>query len=170
MRNTFLLTLLSFSSLALSAPLIDLIQGNWQGQCQTNGSQQLTFQMSLSVKPTPANANRYDWIVRYYGAGLNQVRNYTLIIDPNDPDSFAIDENNGLILDGRFVGNKMIQLFSLDSGIILSATNEIRGNMMTVTMPSWSSRNPRVTKTTDGSNTARAYRLTGLQECRLSKS
>jgi len=139
--------------------------GQWRGDCQ-NGEQQ--FEMELLVEKE--NSLKYSWIIIYYLEGSAQKRAYTLLIDKKLGGQFIIDENNGLLLQGKLVDNIMYQLFHLKSGPIIIPRYEAGESFIKVEMPTYDRRNPQSSTTTDLQNTVYSYEFTGIQKCLLLKS
>jgi hypothetical protein len=160
-------SLLAGANLAAEQNFIKNYIGLWKGNCQLSGSRSMTFQMTLTVKPAENSNDTYSWKTTYRSQQINQQRDYRLVLDSKDKNKFVIDENNGLLLDGVYVQGKMLQLFSVNDSVVLSATNTIIGKTLHVSMPSWTVKKPRITASIDGQNQVRSYRLNGLQECRL---
>ncbi|MBQ4834783.1 hypothetical protein [Pseudoalteromonas luteoviolacea] len=116
MKKVFALCM-SLSALSLTAQAAPTQwQGFFKGQCElvAPGKGSLyEFPMSLEVG-SPVD-NRADWIVTY-GDGANaRPRNYTLVTLDEAKGHFAVDENNGIVIDQYLFENKFVSLFEIGS-------------------------------------------------------
>lgn len=94
--------------------------GHWKGDATAGlGDKLQKFTMELIIAPTP-DPTRHDWTLIYDGAAGRQERRYTLITQDAAAGAYAIDENNGIILDATLMHN------------VLHCHFEIQGNRITV--------------------------------------
>ncbi len=81
-----------------------------------NGAQ--TYPMEFHLLPTDT-ISRYQYTIVYGEGEQRQERLYTLIEKDASSGEYIIDENNGIILDGKVVDNRVYSLFEV-KGTLLS--------------------------------------------------
>ncbi|KZN31622.1 hypothetical protein N474_22120 [Pseudoalteromonas luteoviolacea CPMOR-2] len=103
-------------------------QGFFKGQCELvapgHGSL-YKFPMSLEVG-APVE-NKADWIITYGEGATAQPRNYTLVTLDEKKGHFAVDENNGIVIDQYLFENKFVSLFEIGSSK-LNASYELHSD------------------------------------------
>jgi len=93
-------------------------EGEWQGDLHVfqYGNEVQHVSMSLTILPLGTNG-QYTWAIQY-GKDESGLRPYRLI--PTDPakGQFAIDEQNGIVLDGFFQRDTYYSLFSVSGSLL----------------------------------------------------
>ncbi len=93
-------------------------EGVWQGDLQVfkYGNEVQRIPMSLTILPLGTDG-QYTWAIQY-GKDESGLRPYRLI--PADPEKgqFAIDEQNGIVLDGFFQRDTYYSLFSVSGSLL----------------------------------------------------
>lgn len=74
--------------------------------------------MELHLKPTDT-IGKYHYTLIYGEGDMRQERKYTLRDEDPEKGRFTVDENNGIVLDDKLMGNKLYSLF------------EVQGNLLT---------------------------------------
>lgn len=85
--------------------------GHWAGDATSgNGTTAQKFRMELIIAPTDSK-DRFRWTIIYAGAQGRQERAYTLIVKDAAKGLYSIDENNGIILDSRYIDGTLFGHF-----------------------------------------------------------
>ena len=86
--------------------------GKWRGQVtgQSPSGKDRKFQMELTVAPTDT-PDRFQWTIVYDGEEGRSERLYSLLVKDRDQGHFAIDENNGIVLDATLIGDTLTEHF-----------------------------------------------------------
>jgi photosystem II stability/assembly factor-like uncharacterized protein len=85
--------------------------GHWAGDATSgNGTNTQKFRMELIIAPTDSK-DRFRWTIIYAGAQGRQERAYTLIVKDAAKGLYSIDENNGIILDSRYIDGTLFGHF-----------------------------------------------------------
>ncbi len=84
-----------------------------------SGSQE--YAMEFHLKPTDT-VGKYHYTLVYGEGDMRQERKYTLVEEDAENGKFYVDENNGIILDDKAVGNRLYSVF------------EVQGNLLTTFM------------------------------------
>lgn len=116
-----LFTVLSYCNIAISqsADFPKSWEGKWRGNLKiysANVPDTFPVQvipMSLTIQPITSNS--WSWIISYEIPG-QLPRNYELIKDSLS--NWSIDEKNGIILNQRFAGNRMVSSFSVMGNLL----------------------------------------------------
>ena len=88
--------------------------GRWQGPVQVmapNGPLD-TFTMQLDIGPTD-DASRFDWRMTLNGREGLKVEAYSLVVKDRTIGSFAIDENNGVVMDATWIDGTLYSEFEV---------------------------------------------------------
>jgi hypothetical protein len=94
--------------------------GNWKGTLQWYPTQKPVQQVAMQLNIQPSTiAGCYDWQLTYGDKGQDQ-RPY--LLKPVDAASgrWVVDENNGILLDGYWRGNRFVCAFSVQGSMITS--------------------------------------------------
>jgi photosystem II stability/assembly factor-like uncharacterized protein len=88
--------------------------GEWKGEVQnrTPNGKQDTFQMELRIAPTDTK-DRFQWTIIYNGPQGKSERLYSLVAKDPANGHFAIDENNGIVLDATLIGDTLTEHFTV---------------------------------------------------------
>jgi hypothetical protein len=92
--------------------------GIYKGTLQIEGeSGSSTYPMEFHLLPTDSSrVYRYTLI---YGEGESrQVRDYSLLEINKDKGMYVVDEQNGILLDDKVVGNRMYSLFEVQGTLL----------------------------------------------------
>ncbi|SFC36394.1 hypothetical protein [Pseudoalteromonas denitrificans] len=121
MKKLYLIPLFSSIILSGSASAQTPIQwhGYFKGDCELISPKRGAFNkflMSLEIKPL--EDDKSTWTITY-GEGPNQnTRPYELLTIDAELGHYAVDENNGLVIDQYLVGNQFISMFEIGSSKI----------------------------------------------------
>lgn len=80
-----------------------------------NGKQNID--MEFHLQPTDS-VGKYEYKLVYIVDGDRQERDYSLIELNKKTGEFIVDENNGIILDDKVVGNRMFALFEVNGTLL----------------------------------------------------
>lgn len=88
--------------------------GVWSGQVQAHGPQGLLdqFSMQLTIAPTDA-PGRFDWRMVLTNPSGSQEQPFSLLAVDRAVGRFAIDENNGVIVDASWIDNALYSHFDV---------------------------------------------------------
>lgn len=95
--------------------------GNWKGELQWfmgNTTEPKKMNMELHVQPTDSGGN-FTWQI-IYGKVSEDNRPYILMPKDTAIGHWVIDENNGIILDQYWVGQKLSGVFSVQNSTIIN--------------------------------------------------
>jgi hypothetical protein len=92
--------------------------GNWKGSLAWHpaGKELQNVNMQLIIQPEPM-PSRYSWQL-IYGDSVKDNRPYHLKPVDSAAGHWIVDENNGIILDGYWIGNRFISTFSVQGSTI----------------------------------------------------
>jgi len=76
-----------------------------------------TYPMEFHLLPTDTIGN-YHYTLIYGEGDMRQERKYTLLATDADKGEYVVDENNGIVLDDKVVGNRMYSLFEVQGTIL----------------------------------------------------
>jgi hypothetical protein len=76
-----------------------------------------TINMEFHLQPTDS-IGRYEYKLVYILGGDRQERDYTLVEQNKATGEYIVDENNGIILDDKVVGNRMYALFEVNGSLL----------------------------------------------------
>lgn len=128
MKKLIAITLFFFSaviSIAQTKPVQDssvgfpqALMGKWKGTLTwfTTDKPAKTFVMRLNI--LPADSGRFTWQI-IYGDDMNDNRSYTLKQVDAAKGHWIVDENNSIILDSYWIGNRFTGVFSVNNSTIL---------------------------------------------------
>ena len=118
------LLLFFLGNISVSAQEEDGIQfpndyfGIYKGTLEVSNSKgDTTYPMEFHLNPTDS-IGKYEYKL-VYGAGVNrQERPYHLIVRNAAEGTYIVDENNGILLDDKVVGNRMYSLFEVGDNLL----------------------------------------------------
>ena len=87
----------------------------------TNISGEQKLQMEFHLQPTDS-IGKYKYILVYIVDGNRQERNYTLLEKNVEKGEYVVDENNGILLDAKFINGTLYTMFEVQGNIL--ATTE----------------------------------------------
>lgn len=118
----FLVFLLSFSIPVLSQQSFPQSwQGQWKGQLKwykTGQAEPQLVNMELQIHPTDSS-NTWTWQI-IYGDLSTDNRPYFLSLKDSSKAHWQINENNGIILDQFWVGNRLSGAFTVQNSTIIN--------------------------------------------------
>lgn len=88
--------------------------GVWSGQVQAHGPQGLLdqFSMQLTIAPTDS-PGRFDWRMVLSNPSGAQEQPFSLLAVDRAAGRFAIDENNGVVVDASWIDNALYSHFDV---------------------------------------------------------
>jgi len=103
--------------------------GRWEGEVEVHApdGEQPGFDMALEIRATE-DADRFDWVITYSGEFGSQVREYSLIVRDAELGAFAIDENNGIVLEARYLDGTLYSWFEVQGSHLLVEESMVRLN------------------------------------------
>lgn len=159
-------------------PLPEAFLGRWHGtlrispvqdkepdQRQAKGGE---VAMELYIEPL-AEGKGYTWRITYGSGPQRQVRDYVLVPDARKPNTFVIDERNGILIDAKLVGQGLFTQFKVQNSLIV-ARYERRGEAMEVEILAFDAKTPRTSKPTQGELEVTSYSLQTLQRAELKRA
>jgi hypothetical protein len=164
---------LAFAVLALVVPVADekpalpvAWHGTWRGTLVIDGPKKQEVPVTLKIEPLKDGS--FAWVATYAGP-KEVVKDYKLVPDPKQPNRFQVDENNGIILDSRLVGNVLYSVFAVEgpagqAPVLLTARYELRGDVLHLEV---TSAVPAAEKT--GKGQVQSYPVTAVQTAELRK-
>ncbi len=96
--------------------------GNWKGELQwykTGQKDPQKINMELRIHATDS-INTWTWQI-IYGAETKDNRPYKLFLKDSVGIHWVIDENNGIVLDQYWVGNKLCGVFTVQNNTIINS-------------------------------------------------
>lgn len=144
--------------------------GNWKGELQwfkTGNPVPQKVNMELRIQPADS-IHTYTWNL-IYGSPSEDNRPYFLIPKDSSGTHWVVDENNGIILDQYWVGNKFCGAFTVMNATIINKY-WIEGEELLVEFLTMGAK-PLVTtgKGTEEIPFADSYRVNGYQLARLKR-
>ena len=94
--------------------------GNWKGTMNwyPAGKEMQSVNMQLNIQPQK-EPSVYSWQL-IYGNAEQDSRPYTLKPIDSASGHWVVDENNGILLDGYWIGNRYVDIFSVMGNTITS--------------------------------------------------
>ncbi len=96
-------------------------EGNWKGELEwykTGKAEPQKVNMELRIQPADIPGT-FTWQI-IYGSAIEDNRPYTLIAKDSTKTHWVIDENNGIVLDQYWVGNKFCGAFTVMGNTIVN--------------------------------------------------
>jgi len=92
--------------------------GNWKGNLAwyPAGKEMQTVKMQLNIQPEPG-PSQYSWQL-IYGDSAKDNRPYHLKPVDTASNHWVVDENDGIMLDGYWIGNRFISMFNVQGSTI----------------------------------------------------
>lgn len=161
---SFLAILLGTTLYAQSFP--DSYVGYWRGDLNIYKGDKIVQTVKFGLDVFPADSGRYDWIITY-GDSAQDRRPYTLIPIDTAKGRWAIDENNGIVIDMYTTGNKITSLFSVEGSMIqISYWRE--GDELVMELFTYPEKeNMQSGKGTEDSPTVKVWKFNGYQLGRM---
>jgi len=143
--------------------------GNWSGELswyKTGKTDPEKVKMQLRIQPD--SAGRYTWQL-VYGQDKKDNRPYFLLEKDRAKNHWVIDENNGIIIDQFWVGNKLSGAFTVQNTTIMN-TYWLENDTLYIEFYSISAK--PLSKTgagTDESPTVDSYKINSYQRAVLTR-
>ena len=92
--------------------------GKWKGSLNwyPAGKEMQTVKMQLNIQPEPG-PSQYSWQL-IYGDSAKHNRPYHLKPVDTASNHWVVDENDGIMLDGYWIGNRFISMFNVQGSTI----------------------------------------------------
>ncbi len=123
MKKIWLLLLLIVSiSGVLTAQSVnfpDDFLGTYAGKLQIFGAKIQEIDMKFELQKTDT-AGKYIYTLIYIAPNRTDERKYFLIEKDKTKGFYQVDEDNGILLNARFVGNSLISIFEVEGNVIYS--------------------------------------------------
>lgn len=124
--------------------------------------------MEFHLMPTDS-VGTYTYTLIYGEGTTKQVRDYTLRVENEEKGTYVVDENNGIILDDKVIGNRMYALFEVN-GTILTTFITFESEHMVFEIVASPKERKRLSYTTDERKTeVISYPITTVQRAVLKK-
>lgn len=126
--------------------------------------------MSLSIKTTDS-ANKWAWVISYLPEGKTpDQRNYELVVVDSAKGKYTIDEKNGILIDGRMIGNVLATRFAVGETLLL-ITYKLEGDSIVFEVTTGSANNTKETGNLPENDIPAVivYPITGYQKAVLVK-
>lgn len=130
----FLFLLLGSQTLSAQKEIINEFPksylGKWKGSLEIMDVKgQLINEVEMQFSLIPLEEYKWTWLMEYPKHEPKIEKNYLLIQDNNYSHNFFIDENNGIILNQFWTGNRLTGSYHLD-GKIYETTLYIKGETL----------------------------------------
>ncbi len=166
----FLINMVCFYSLALAQNLgfPDAYLGNYEGKLQIFGAQVQEIDMKFELQKTDT-AGKYIYTLIYIAPNRTDERKYFLIEKDKIKGIYQVDENNGIILNARFVANSLISIFEVEGNVIYSCFTFENQNLIFEIISSNKANIEKSGGTSTEIPEVLAYPVTGYQKAVLKK-
>ena len=159
---------ISFSAISQPDSFPQSWVGNWKGELQwykTGKAEPQKVNMELRIQPCDSGSN-YTWQI-IYGFATEDNRPYILAKKDTTGTHWVIDENNGIVLDQFWVGNKFSGAFTVMGNTIINSY-WIENNKLMVEFYSIAAKPITTTgKGTEESPAVDSYRIGSYQKAVL---
>lgn len=134
----------------------------------TNSAGEQKLQMEFHLQPTDS-IGKYKYTLVYIVEGSRQERDYTLIEKNAEKGEYVVDENNGILLDAKFINGTLYSMFEVQ-GNILTTTERFNESSMDFTI-TFSGKAQANTSKTEGDDPIDvvSYPITVVQSAHLIK-
>jgi hypothetical protein len=143
-------------------------EGNWKGELQwfkTGTTAPQKINMELRIHPATSGSN-YTWQI-IYGTATEDNRPYTLTAKDSSGIHWAIDENNGIVLDQYWIAGKFCGAFTVMNNTIVN-NYWIENDKLMIEFYSLSAKPIATTgKGTDESPSVDSYKIGSYQKAIL---
>ena len=117
--------LASVSVAAQSKSFPESWAGNWKGELNwyktgTQEPKKINMELRIQAIHTPDSLNAWTWQI-IYGSETEDNRPYKLVQKDTAGIHWAIDENDGIVLDQYWVGNKFSGAFTVQNSTIINS-------------------------------------------------
>ncbi|GEM_PF-2704275 len=118
--------LLSFAAKSQSLDIKDY-EGLWKGQLMVYQKGILVDSVLVEHLVKRLDDNRYTWKTDYLSPTRPVTKDYKLVLNPDEPNKFTIDEGDNLLLFQYLFDHKMHSSF-VTQGILITSTYEFKGD------------------------------------------
>lgn len=108
---------LLFCVTAFAQKFPDAYVGYWRGDLSIYKGSKVVQTVKFGLDVFPADSGRYDWIITY-GDSAQDRRPYLLVPVDTAKGHWAIDEDNGIVIDMYITGSKVTSLFAVEGNVI----------------------------------------------------
>ncbi|NOT50304.1 MAG: hypothetical protein HOP10_03395 [Chitinophagaceae bacterium] len=149
-------------------------KGNWKGELEwfktgTAEPEKINMELRIRAVSTPDSADTWTWQI-IYGSEAEDNRPYKLIQKDTAGIHWAIDENNGIVLDQYLVAGKFSGAFTVMNSTIINSY-WMEGNKLHVEFYSISAKPVNTTgKGTEESPSVNSYKVGSYQKAVLLRS
>lgn len=171
--KTFITAVLLFFAVvtyAQSSTFPQTWAGNWKGELEwykTGNHEPQKVSMELRIQPTDS-INTWTWQI-IYGSETKDNRAYKLIVKDISKAHWLIDENNGIVLDQFWVGNKFCGAFTVMGNTIVN-TYWLENDKLVAEFYSFNAKSIATTgKGTDESPHVDSYKIGSYQKAVLTR-
>lgn len=97
-------------------------EGTWQGELNiySSASTKPVQTLTMQLKIQPIDAKTWAWEIGYL-VGEGDIRKYELHEINAEKNEWLIDEKNGILLNQRLLGNRLIGSFSIEKSLIINS-------------------------------------------------
>lgn len=97
-------------------------EGIWQGELNiySSASAKSVQTLTMQLKIQPIDAKTWAWEIGYL-VGEGDIRKYELHEINAEKNEWLIDEKNGILLNQRLLGNRLIGSFSIEKSLIINS-------------------------------------------------
>ncbi|MDZ4794573.1 MAG: hypothetical protein SGI83_09870 [Bacteroidota bacterium] len=166
-----LTALLSLAAASQSTSFPQSWEGNWKGELswyKTGKTDPQKVDMELRIHPSDS-VNTWTWQI-IYGAVTQDNRPYKLILTDTAQIHWVIDEQNGIVLDQYWVGNKFCGAFTVMGSTIIN-NYWVENDQLMVEFFSISARPVAITgKGTEESPAVDSYQVNSYQKAVLQRA
>jgi hypothetical protein len=164
-----LFLIVSFSSVAQKSFPSQFV-GHWQGEInwyRQGAARPKRNKMQVVIQPTDS-ANQYTWKI-IYGEKEEDTRPYLIKLVDTASGRWVMDEQNGILLDQYWIGDKLYCVFGL-SGVTIVNAYWREGEHLMVEFASYPSKSVRTSgEGTEESPTVESYAVRSYQKGILSR-
>ncbi len=142
--------------------------GDWAGTLMIpTAKTPQEVRMELHIHPLK-NERGYQWQIVYGSGDKKNIRDYKLIPQADKPRVFVLDENNGILLDCRLMGNVMFSQFKVGD-VLLTSREELRDGKLFTEIITSRFGSPRMTGDKGKESEVHSYPLQSIQYATLTK-
>lgn len=146
----------------------DAYVGYWRGNLNIYKGSSVVQTVKFGLDVFPADSGRYDWIMTYGDSGQDR-RVYTLVPIDAEKGHWAIDENNGIVIDLYATGSKVTSLFSVMGNTIQISYWLEEGEMVMELFAYPEKENSTTGKGTEEVPEVKVWKFSGYQLGRMQK-
>jgi hypothetical protein len=104
--------------------------GIYKGTLQmTSAASEQSISMEFKLEATETEG-KYQYQIVYINEGNRQERSYTLITIDAAKGDYLVDENNGIQLQAKLLGNKLFSVFQVEKSLLMSTQTFFKDYML----------------------------------------